>query len=153
MRGEKKLISLDATIDRGLDFCVNVEPPVGMEKRILARISQERGKAHRTMRIAGLALVTILVGAAIYRPMDSARPDAITERISSARYIETVVSIASPTVDAPPVDFVEASVSNVIEPLSDEGSFLVDSDEESLISDFELEPLSVAALEVAPLSD
>jgi hypothetical protein len=143
--------SLDKLIDRALTLYANSEPPSGMEERILANIARRKTKSQRTMRIAGLALTAILIGTVVYQPVptDSVQTEvrevhAITDSIVPREPVQEVVE---------PVIQVEAPESTSI--LMEEESLVADLDndaEESLVSDIELEPLTIAALDLPALA-
>ena len=148
---EKRNDSLDKLIDQALAIYANSEPPSGMEERILANIARRKTKSQRTMRIAGLVLTTILIGTAGYQLLPT---DSVQTEVREVPAISAGIVPPEPAQDiAEPVIQVEAAESTSI--LMEEESLVADLEndgEESLISDIELEPLTIAALDLASLA-
>jgi hypothetical protein len=155
---EKPDDSLDKLIDRALAVYARSEPPSGMDRRILANIARRKAKSQRAMRIAGLALAIILVGTAVYRPIDSSQ----TETAGAPATPAIAAKVAEPQAVTPPAQEIEAPVveiaeleSTEVEVLIEDESFIADLEAEqegSLLSDIELEPLTIAALDLPALA-
>jgi len=154
MPGNKRHDDLDAMLDRALAAYANCDPPSGMEERILAKLARKKAKSQRRMRVACLALTAALLGAAILGPLDSARPgfqsvdQAMEPSTEAAERLESspLALAAFPPVTKPDDRPAEIATLPVLHAIDES------VEEESLISDFEVEPLTIAALDFPALA-
>jgi hypothetical protein len=92
----KQDIALDALLDEALARAVNVEPPAGLEARILAQLDRRKARTRKRIEVACLALATAAVwGFALLQPMKSI-PGEITTASASV-YSNEVFGSPLPT--------------------------------------------------------
>jgi hypothetical protein len=139
MTGSKRRDVLNMRLDEALAAFANPNPSRDLEKRIVAKIAQRKARCRKRIRVACLAFSAMLLGIAVLKPGNSLPTDAPHYEPIAVRAPEPVPSPAAPETVA------VASV------LSDSEPAAQDPEEEPLISDLEIEPLSIAALDLPAL--
>jgi hypothetical protein len=136
MAGNKRQDVLNATLDRALSIAANPNPSAGLEERIVVRLSERKSKSRKRVRAACLILAGMLLGIATLKPVD---------------FLQTEIPVFEPSVALPqvPLSPVEPQIATTVYVLSNVNAQAVP--EEELVSDLEIEPLSIAALEVSAL--
>jgi hypothetical protein len=124
---------LSEMLDRALVTCANPQPPAGMQERIVATLVRGKGGSRKRLRIVCLFSACLLLGIAVRDGM---------------HLTETVVSRFDGTPSSPPLDPVTEMVNP--SPAPEQRAFSDASEE--LITDLEIEPLSISALELPSLS-
>jgi hypothetical protein len=139
MTGSKRRDVLNMRLDEALAGFANPNPSRNLEKRIVAKISQRKARSRKRIRIACLAFSVMLLGISLLKPGNSLQTDA-------PHYEPIAVTVPQPAPSpAAPETVAVAGVLSDLEPAAQ------DPEEESLISDLEIEPLSIAALDLPAL--
>jgi hypothetical protein len=138
MTGNTRQDVLNARLDEVLAVCANPNPSPDMETRIVAKLAQRKAKSRKRIRVACLAFAVVLLGIAVFKPGDSLQIDMPSYEPVAVTAPEPTVSQAAPQI---------AEVATV----SDPEVFAQDGEAEPLVSDLEIEPLSIAALDLPGL--
>jgi hypothetical protein len=145
---------LDNVLESTLARCANIDAPVGLEDRILAELARRKARRGRSMQIAAFVLLTTLSFSTLYRPVNSAE-------VSANRPDKTVQPTIELLEDEEPElkpAYSPGSVQTLLvaEPVEVVPEFDVaewePTDDDSFISDFEVESLSMATLALSDLS-
>jgi hypothetical protein len=137
MAANKRHDALNAMLERALTARANPAPPPEMEQRILTRLARRKAKSQKKIRVACLVFAVTLLGIAVLRPVDLAQTEF--RRFEPVATSTLVVPVPQPEPHVATAESVDVE------------SMIADAQEESLTSDLEIEPLSIAALELPAL--
>jgi hypothetical protein len=156
MLGKRPDDRLDNIVESTLARCVNIDAPAGLEERILAELARRKATRGRGMQIAAFVAMTALFLSAFFRPVNSAEIAAIHPDLAVHPTIEVIEikesGLQSPN---PPISVQALFAAEPVQAVFNEtesAEWESLDDEDSFISDFEVESLSISTLALADLS-
>lgn len=162
MTTERQDDSADARLETALSRYANVAPPVGLERRILARLARKEARRQQSLRVAGVAVIAAVLMAGIIQPFYTLRTAAIGDSRMALSDHKLATASVDPEMPAPterPVTAVGGEKSPRL--TLDESLSVTEravesippSRKSSLVSDLEMDTLGLERLTLSSLTD